>query len=65
MAIGGTFVQLVPDGQDAAQSSSLKKKGHSKKESKSKQSDSDKPQTWWYAENVIQVLPSYWTEAKE
>ncbi len=65
MAIGGTFVQLVPDGQDASQTSSSKKKSHSKKDSKSKQSDSDKPQTWWYAENVIQVLPSYWTEAKE
>lgn len=61
MAVGGTFVQLVPD---AAQTSTSTKGGNAKK-GKSKAPADDKPQTWWYAENIIQVLPSYWTESKE
>lgn len=66
MAIGGTFVQLVPDGQDKITSAkdADKKKSKSRKGSGSKQPSEDKPQSWWYAENVIQVLPSYWTEVK-
>ncbi|KLO05354.1 hypothetical protein SCHPADRAFT_1002955 [Schizopora paradoxa] len=63
MAIGGTFVQLVPGDQAAATSAKdVSKK--SKKGSGSKNSVEEKPQTWWYAENIIQVLPSYWTEEK-
>lgn len=59
LLLGGVWVQVAPiPGVEAVAEQSSKKKG---KSGKSQGAAAD-GKIWWYAENVDQVLPSFWTE---
>lgn len=77
MGLGGTFVQIIPnyaadtasvappdrgEGQDKGRDVQISSRGSGRTGKKGHASEED---TFWYAEKILQILPSFWTEKQE